>query len=117
MPQHGYYDNETEGRNIRLRNRGGLSVCAFGSIAMLYRAYKPAPPLSDFVEYFWLYNSSAPPQLKDRILPSGTLELVINLRDDELRTDNAAQAACYRCFNGVDALMGRSSPEPMAGSL
>jgi len=51
---------------------------------MLYRSYAPAPPLSDFIERFWLC-SDAPPHLMERILPSGTIEMVFNLRDAEIR--------------------------------
>jgi AraC-like DNA-binding protein len=51
---------------------------------MLYRSYTPAPPLCDFVDCFWLY-SDTPAHREERILPSGTIELVVNLRDDELR--------------------------------
>jgi len=54
---------------------------------MLYRSYIPAAPLSDFIEDFWLYDNYRPVHLKERILPSGTTELVINLRDNELRVD------------------------------
>ena len=51
---------------------------------MLYRSYSPGPPLSEFIKRFWLC-SDAPPHARERILPSGTIELVINLRDDEIR--------------------------------
>jgi AraC-like DNA-binding protein len=51
---------------------------------MLYHSYAPAPPLSGFIKRFWLC-SDAPPHARERILPSGTIELVINLRDDEIR--------------------------------
>jgi hypothetical protein len=51
---------------------------------MIYRSYTPGPPLGDFIERFWLC-SGAPPHRRERILPSGTIELVVNLRDDEIR--------------------------------
>jgi AraC-like DNA-binding protein len=51
---------------------------------MLYRAHIPARPLVDHVEYLWSL-SDAPPHQQERILPSGTLELVINLDEDEFR--------------------------------
>jgi AraC-like DNA-binding protein len=51
---------------------------------MLYRAHIPAPPLVDHVEYLWSL-SDAPPHQRERILPSGTVELVINLYEDEFR--------------------------------
>lgn len=58
---------------------------------MLFRSYKPIPPLSDFVENLWLYNGFDSPRLKERILPSGAFELVFNLRDNRLRIYKAAQ--------------------------
>lgn len=51
---------------------------------MLYRSHTPPPPLGDFIERFWIC-SDAPPHRRERILPSGTIELVVNLREDEIR--------------------------------
>jgi len=63
---------------------------------MLYMSHSPAPPFGDFVEYFWLLND-APGHSRERIVPSGTLELVINLREDEIRVYDA----CGRTLAGV----------------
>jgi len=52
---------------------------------MLHRSYVPAPRLFDFVEDFWLCDDYKPRRLRKRILPSGATELVINVRDEELR--------------------------------
>lgn len=52
---------------------------------MIMCNYIPQPPLSDFVALFWLYEGDDPPHAKERLLPTGTMELVINLRDDTLR--------------------------------
>ena len=68
---------------------------------MLHLSYTPAPPLLDFVEDFWLYDGYAPPHANERILPSGTLELVINLRDDELRIYDAVRPGRCRRFSGA----------------
>jgi AraC-like DNA-binding protein len=68
---------------------------------MLYRAYRPASPLADFIEDIWFYDNYKPTHLRERILPSGTIELVINLRDDELRIyDRAGPGVCER-FSGA----------------
>lgn len=45
----------------------------------------PAPPLSDFVKVLWLYEGAPRPHTKERILPDGSMELVINLREDQVR--------------------------------
>jgi AraC-like DNA-binding protein len=68
---------------------------------MLFRSYVPAPPVADFVEDFWLYDDYRPRHLREHILPSGTTELVINLRDDELRIyDRVRPGVCER-FSGA----------------
>ncbi len=54
---------------------------------MLYLTYSPGPPISEFVDYFWLFEGGQTAR-KERIVPSGTSELVINLRDDEVRIYN-----------------------------
>lgn len=52
---------------------------------MAYRTYIPGPPLSDFVELFWSYEGHDPPHPKERLLPTGTVELVVDLREEALR--------------------------------
>jgi AraC-like DNA-binding protein len=52
---------------------------------MLFRTYIPRPPLSEFIDDFWLYEDYEGRHLHERILPSGTFEIVFNLREDELR--------------------------------
>jgi len=68
---------------------------------MLHLSYVPISPLLDFVEDFWLYDGYTQPHFKERILPSGTFELVINLRDDELRIYDAAQPERCNRFSGA----------------
>lgn len=51
---------------------------------MLLRTHTPGPPLSEHIDRFWSC-SDTPPHPRERILPSGTVELVINLSDDEIR--------------------------------
>jgi AraC-like DNA-binding protein len=51
---------------------------------MFYRSCRPRPPLSDFIDYLWLL-SDAPAHARESVLPSGTMELVVNLRDDEFQ--------------------------------
>jgi AraC-like DNA-binding protein len=68
---------------------------------MLFRSIAPAPPLRDFVADLWLYDGYAPRHLRERILPSGTLELVVNLREDELRIYAAEDAVRCSRFSGA----------------
>src|SRR5436190_7893579 len=46
---------------------------------MIYRHYRPRPPLLDFVELLWLFDKPVPSHGSERALPTGTVELVINL--------------------------------------
>src|SRR5262245_12651347 len=54
-------------------------------IDTIFNFYKPKPPLSKFVDNFWLYEGHEAEHKTVRIIPTGTLELVINLRQNELR--------------------------------
>jgi AraC-like DNA-binding protein len=46
---------------------------------VFFQYYIPKKPLSDFVGVFWYWRGHALPYAKERILPMGTVELVINL--------------------------------------
>jgi AraC-like DNA-binding protein len=79
-------------------------------IDTLFDFYKPQPPLSQFVDSFWLFGGNAPEHTTERILPTGTLELVINLRRNQLSFyDGEHRERCYR-FSGaiVSGAHGRS---------
>ena len=46
----------------------------------------PQPPLSNFVDLFWFYDGYFPgSHKKERLMPDGSIELVINLKEDEAR--------------------------------
>jgi AraC-like DNA-binding protein len=51
---------------------------------MLALTYIPRPPLSDFVEMLWLYEDRVTPHAQERLLPTGTSELVIDLREEAI---------------------------------
>jgi AraC-like DNA-binding protein len=67
---------------------------------MLVRAYIPRHPLGEYVEDFWLYEGYAGAHLRERILPSGTVEMVFNLREDELRIYGPSDINQCRRFTG-----------------
>jgi AraC-like DNA-binding protein len=53
---------------------------------MLAVTYIPQPPLSNFVALFWFYDGyAAGSHKKERLMPDGSVELVINLKEDEAR--------------------------------
>src|SRR5262245_57237970 len=68
---------------------------------MLFRRHKPGYPLSRLVEDFWIYDGYAAAHRRERILPSGTFEIVFNLREDELRIYDPGEPARCRRFSGA----------------
>jgi AraC-like DNA-binding protein len=68
---------------------------------MLFRSHKPGPLLSDFVENLWLYHADDSSCRQERIFPSGTVELVFNLRSDELRIYKASWSDEFEGFSGA----------------
>jgi len=67
---------------------------------MAYDSHVPGPPLDAFVENLWSL-SDAPAHTREQILPSGTLELVINLQEDEFRIYDAAEGGPPQRFRGA----------------
>ncbi len=70
-------------------------------IDTIFNFYKPKPPLSKFVDNFWLYEGHEAEHKTERILPTGTLELVINLRQNELRFYDGERSENCSCFSGA----------------
>lgn len=58
---------------------------------MLHRAVVPPPPLSDSVSLLWMYEGYVLPHPRERLLPTGTVELVIDLRE---QTDGGGAVVC-----------------------
>jgi AraC-like DNA-binding protein len=53
---------------------------------MLFLTRIPKPPLNAFVELFWFYDGFPPrAHKKERLMPDGSVEMVINLRENESR--------------------------------
>ena len=62
--------------------------------------YIPSPPLSEFVELFWLYEGYQQPHKKERLLPDGSMELVVNLREDLTRVYDRRDTARCQTLRG-----------------
>jgi AraC-like DNA-binding protein len=60
----------------------------------------PAAPIDGFVEKLWSL-SDAPSHRFERIMPSGTIELVINLREDEFQIYDPSKPRHSRRFSGA----------------
>jgi AraC-like DNA-binding protein len=67
---------------------------------MLFRKYKPGYPLSQLVDDLWIYDGYTARHQRERIVPSGTFEMVFNLRDDELRIYDPTHPEQCRRFTG-----------------
>jgi len=62
------------------------------------------------VELFWSYEGPGPPHAKERCLPTGTVELVVDLRKDELRVYGGQDHERFRSFR--TALICDAHSEP-----
>ena len=60
---------------------------------MIFRRHQPAAPLATYVDHFWFYQDLYPPHRRERVLPDGTFELIIDLRDEPRRTFNRTSGA------------------------
>jgi AraC-like DNA-binding protein len=67
---------------------------------VLYLSYTPRTPLNEFVERMWLVSGGQTPR-RERILPNGRIELVINLLEDQVRIDKTMHCADVQTFSGV----------------
>ena len=68
---------------------------------MYFQHYKPGPPLSECVEKFWFYDGYVLPHSKERLLPSGEIGLVINLREDEIRIYDREDTNRFQSLTGT----------------
>src|SRR5262249_9591433 len=68
---------------------------------MLFRHYIPQKPLSNFIEMLWYYDGYAQPHAKERLMPTGTTELVINLREDQIRVYDRHDTKIGHAFRGA----------------
>lgn len=67
---------------------------------MRFHHYIPAPPLSDFVGLLWLYEGYQQPHQKERLLPDGSMELVINLNEDRVRVYDPHDTGKFQTLRG-----------------
>ena len=61
--------------------QAGAPVDYLHMLIALHR--RPAPPLSDFVDLLWYWDGYAPAHSAERLLPTGTIEFVMNLDEGE----------------------------------
>src|SRR4051812_3286797 len=52
---------------------------------MRVQCYRPRPPLCEFIEFLWFSDEPAPLHARERVLPTGSFQLIINLQESQLR--------------------------------
>ena len=62
---------------------------------------KPRPPLDRFVECLWHSAGYAPAHDRERVLPTGTVELVFDLRNERIRIFDDEHDTVGGCFGGA----------------
>src|SRR5262245_30635503 len=62
---------------------------------MHFAMHTPRAPLDAFVEHLWMLRD-APGHAQERIMPSGTVELVVNLAEDEFCIRHSAAVRRHR---------------------
>jgi AraC-like DNA-binding protein len=67
----------------------------------LFYTHRPAPPLDRFIQQIWYWDGPAPTHAKDRLLPTGTANLVINLAEDEIRDYQGANDDVLHRYSGA----------------
>ncbi len=90
---------------------------------MIFHRHVPAPPLNSFIEFLWLYEDYRPLHTKEKLLPDGTMELIIDLRDHpkhKYDPRDFSRATPYRraWLSGMqpEYLVIESSPGSMMGA-
>jgi len=65
---------------------------------MIYQTYRPSFPLSQFIEFLWFFEGACPGCTKERVLPNGVCELIINLRPEPKRLFDRENLSRYQSF-------------------
>jgi AraC-like DNA-binding protein len=66
---------------------------------MVYCTHIPAAPLSEFVDWFWFYEGLDLPHRRERVLPDGSTELIINLDDSRRKLFDRERPHRFQTFH------------------
>lgn len=66
---------------------------------MNYAERKPAAPLSTYIERLWYYDSLDLPHARERVLPDGGFELIINLQDQPRKLFDREDPSHFELFH------------------
>jgi AraC-like DNA-binding protein len=67
---------------------------------MLFLKHVPRSPLSQYVNLLWLYEGYTQPHAKERVLPTGEMQMVINLVDEQSCIYDRNDTNRYQTFRG-----------------
>jgi AraC-like DNA-binding protein len=65
---------------------------------MIVATHTPRAPLNQFVELLWFHEGVSPDHRLERVLPDGSLELIINLRDEDRHVFDRANYRSQRTY-------------------
>jgi AraC-like DNA-binding protein len=74
----------------------------------IFCTYCPPAPLDRFIEQLWYWDGPPPPHARDRLLPSGSATLIVNLAEDEVRDYSGADDSLVNRLPGA-VLVGAHS--------
>jgi hypothetical protein len=90
---------------------------------MILESHVPAAPLDQFIEFFWFYDEFSPSHSKEKLLPDGSMEFIIDLREHPKRLYDRNDYSRYTAFrhawlSGAQAeyLIIDASPGSMLGA-
>jgi AraC-like DNA-binding protein len=66
--------------------------------------YRPAAPLGHFVGTIWYYEGYTQPHAMERLLPDGSMGLIVNLDEDRIRIYDREDPTCFTNRSGVIAM-------------
>jgi AraC-like DNA-binding protein len=68
---------------------------------MEFRTRRAAGALAGFVEILWYWETPAQPHAFERLLPDGSMELILNLAEDEVRTYDRRDVRRFERLEGA----------------
>lgn len=66
---------------------------------MVYRIHIPAPPLSQFIEFFFYYEGYEAGHTMEKLLPDGSVDLLIDLTDSPKKIFHNEEGTSYSTVN------------------
>ena len=66
---------------------------------MIYRLHIPAPPLSQFIDFFFYYEGYQAAHTMEKLLPDGSVDLLIDLTDTPKKLYKNEEGTSYESFS------------------